>query len=415
MLLPPDCEDFKYPTEVVPHYGQAAKERKRWPRWEFECHAARLLLEGNSVGLFGLRRIGKSSSMEGVTELLRKASVIPITIELQGSNCIEDLVSELVNACERQREPTIANNIRGIFTDTMIRLPATVINTLRIRTGGAANAQAKQATPRDVFDFLQTILGSIAERLRKSEQKIVLILDELPFFCQNLHQHSDAKAGDITAFLAELRRWRSAGLPMLIGGSIGVHRLERDLGIDPNLLGDLNYDQLHTLEKEEAAAMTDALAKGCQFSFWTPDYTTVILDTVPAAYPAFFHKIFLELRKEARLQKLSVEKTKTIAVATTEEVLQKNFFPQFDHRLRYYEKGDADVAKTLFRTLSKNNEDIEAKVLGKAFPKDWTLEQRSRILSALIQDDFLKKPSKNQYSFATPLVSMWWSEQNSLI
>jgi hypothetical protein len=61
-----DCENQARPDRVLPHDGQAVRGEHRWPCWDLECPIARLLLEGNSLSLFGLRRIGKSSLLLGI-------------------------------------------------------------------------------------------------------------------------------------------------------------------------------------------------------------------------------------------------------------------------------------------------------------------------------------------------------------
>lgn len=409
------CEGSDRPEKLLPHYGQAARGENRWPRWDLECPIARLLLEGNSVSLFGLRRIGKSSLLVGIEDLVRKEGAVPVTVELQGANRIETLVAKLVEACERQGERGLADGIRSQYTSAVLRMPAAVRAVYRLVTGGGGDEHpGAQVGPKDVLDYLEVALGSLAERLKQSERPIVLILDELPFFCQDLHAQGGAEQRHVAAFLAELRRWRREGLTMLVGGSIGVHRLERDLGIDPNLFGDLNHEQLPPLTGADAAALVAALARGCAFAFWTSDHDRTVLAAPAAAYPAFFHSIFLELRRAARGRDLTVDETAAIAAAVTERQLQENFLPQFDHRLAYYEPAEAEVAMRLFRRLGQDPATLSAEELNAAFPEDWSLVPKTRLLHALKQDDFLRDIPGNRFAFATPLVAAWWAERGAL-
>ncbi len=410
----PDCEGLERPQTLLPHYGQAARGDNRWPRRDLECPIARLLLSGNSVSLFGLRRIGKSSLLVGIENLIREAGAVPVTLELQGANRIETLVGKLIQACEQQGERTLADGIRSLYASAGLRLPAAVRAVYRLVTGGAGETAESQAGPGDVLDYLEVALGPLAERLQQSERKVILILDELPFFCQDLHAQGGAEQRHVAAFLSELRRWRRDGLTMLVGGSIGVHRLERDLGIDPNLFGDLNHEQLPPLGAADALALVAALARGCAFAPWTDEHARGVLDAVPAAYPAFFHSIFLELQRAARARNLTPEQTGNIAAEATEKLLQSNFFPQFDHRLAYYEPAEAEVAMRLFRTLGPVTTAVSATDLGREFPEDWPLVRKTSLLTALKQDDFLQKLPGNRFAFATPLVAAWWSERDAL-
>ncbi|MDG4551161.1 MAG: hypothetical protein P9F19_17470 [Candidatus Contendobacter sp.] len=379
-----------------------------------ECPIARLLLTGNSVSLFGLRRIGKSSLLVGIEELIRKGKAVPVTLELQGAHRIETLVGKLMQACEKEGQGTLVDGIRSLYAGASTRMPAAVRAVYRLVTGGAGEGQESQAGVKDVLDYLEVALGPLAEKLQKSDRKIVLILDELPFFCQDLHGQGGADKRHVAAFLSELRRWRRDGLTMLVGGSIGVHRLERDLGIDPNLFGDLNHEQLPPLENEDAAALVAALVRGCAFDFWTPEHAQGVIAAPPAAYPTFFQSIFLELQRAARGRALTAERTGEIAVETTEKLLQDNFFPQFNHRLTYYEAAEAEVAMKLFRVLAREPTPIAADVLGKEFPEDWPLARKTALLAALRQDDFLQKLPGNHFAFAMPLVAAWWKEQDAL-
>ncbi len=201
---------------------------------------------------------------------------------------------------------------------------------------------------------------------------------------------------------------------MLVGGSVGVHRLERDLGVDPNLFGDLSHEQLPPLEDEDAAALVAALAQGCGLPTWTAEHAASVLASPPAAYPAFFHAIFLDLQRAARGRGLTAEKTASLAAQATERLLQENFFPQFDHRLAYYDPTEAEVAMRLLRQLARAGEPISTETMGGEFPEDWTLVRKTRLLTALLQDDFICKLPGNRFDFATPLVSAWWGERDAL-
>jgi hypothetical protein len=191
-MLLPECEGSDRPERLLPHCGQAARGENRWPRPDLECPIARLLLEGNSVSLFGLRRIGKSSLLVGIEELIRGAGAVPVTVELQGANRIETLVAKLVEACERQGERGLADGIRSQYTSAVLRMPAAVRAVYRLVTGGGDEHPGTQAGPKDVLDYLEVALGSLAERLQQSDRKIILILDELPCFCQDLQSQGGA-------------------------------------------------------------------------------------------------------------------------------------------------------------------------------------------------------------------------------
>jgi hypothetical protein len=415
-MLPTDCEDRPHPTRLVPHYGQAAVADSRWPRWDLECAIARLLLAGNSASLFGLRRIGKSSLIVGIECALRECGATPLTLELQGSNRIEHLVRKLVDACERDKATTLAERIRKTYADAGLGMPKGVRALFRLASGGGGDGEREQlADPTAALEYLEVALGPLAEALKQNEQRIVLILDELPFFCQDLQGQGGAQQRHISTFLAELRRWRREGLTMLVCGSIGVHRLERGLGVDPNLLADLKSEQLPPLSDAHASALVDALAEGCGFGFWGPDHRQAVLAAPPAAYPTFFQQIFIELQRAARARAPTPAETGTIAAAATDALLEKNFFPQFDHRLDYYESAQAECAMRLFRRLAADTEGagVPARDLGGEFPSDWPLVRKTALVTALIQDDFIRKLPGNRLAFATPLVAAWWAERGA--
>lgn len=222
-MLPTDCDEHPQPTRLVPHYGQAAVGDSRWPRWDLECPIARLLLDGTSVSLFGLRRIGKSSLILGIEDLLRAGGAIPVTLELQGSHRIEHLVRKLVEACERGKAGTLAERIRKTYADASLAMPKGVRALFRLASGGGDGEREHPADPTAALEYLEVALGPLAAHLNQNEQRIVLILDELPFFCQDLQGQGGAQERHISSFLAELRRWRREGLTMLVCGSIGVH------------------------------------------------------------------------------------------------------------------------------------------------------------------------------------------------
>lgn len=405
------CEDRPYPEAVVPHFGQAALGANRWPRWKIECKLARLLLAANSVSLFGLRRIGKSSVLAGIEMLIREQGAVPVTLELQGSHRIEALVGKLVEACEREKQHGLVEKIRDIYTGATLKAPAAVRAAYRLFSGGKETDDAASGVA-DVLPYLEMALGPLGDRLRQHDKKVILILDELPFFCQNLHGQGGAQPRHIAALVSELRRWRREGLTMLLAGSIGFHRLERKLGIDPNLFADLTHETLAPLD--DAERMIAALARGCRFDFWTEAHTLAIAAAPPVAYPGFFQAIFLDLEHAAVRRSLTVDETAALSARATQKQLEKNFFLQFDERLDYYDPAEQDAAMKLFRALGASAGSAAAKDLGVAFPEDWQLSQRTKLLTALTQDDFVEKLSEKRIAFASPMVAAWWDESDAL-
>lgn len=410
-MLPSDCEDRHYPTRLVPHYGQAAVADSRWPRWDLECPVARLLEDGISASLFGLRRIGKSSLTVGIEELLREQGLVPVVVELQGANRIEDLVRRLVDACGKAGERPLLDGLRQVYAETRAWMPAALRTGFALAFGQDAGHRERPADPNAALDYVEVALGPLAERLRANERRIVLILDELPFFCQNLLGAGGAQARQVGAFLAELRRWRREGLTMLVCGSIGVHRLERDWELDPNLFGDLKHEKLPPLAPSQAAAMVAALARGCGLAGWTGEHTAAVLAAPPAAYPAFFQDAFIDLRRTGAGPAPSPEQTGERARAAAYQLMQENFARQFDHRLRYYAPPEPDVALAIFRRLAAADAPVPAAELAGAFPDDWPPARRSALMSALIEDDFLCRHPGQRFAFATPLVAAWWAER----
>lgn len=406
-------EQKDYPTEITPHYGLAATGAKRWPRWKTECEISSLLLAGNCVSLFGLRRIGKSSVLAGLEDLLREGGAVPVALSLQGAHRIEALVGKLVDACEKEKQTNLVDKIRDIYIGTTLRAPAAVRAAYRLFASGRETDESV-AGAADVLSYLELALGPLGDRLREHDKRVVLILDELPFFCEDLNAQGGAQPRHITALITELRRWRDMGLTMLLSGSIGFHRLERNLGIDPNMFADFTHMQVPPLDGSEAEMMVLALAKGCRFAFWTEAHTAAVVAAPPAAYPSFFQSIFLALQLAAARNPLSVEDVAAIAVKTTDKQLENNFFPQFNRRLEYYEAAEQETAMKLFRIVAERQGRVEAKDLASIFGEEWTLPRRTKLLSALVQDDFLCKLDDKSIAFATPMVAAWWADTDAL-
>jgi hypothetical protein len=76
-------------------------------------------------------------------------------------------------------------------------------------------------------EYWELLAETVYAQAQDSTPKVVLFLDELPYFCEEQIEKG-VPVRDVDTFLATLRRWRQSGaIPMAIAGSIGIRHLVR--------------------------------------------------------------------------------------------------------------------------------------------------------------------------------------------
>jgi hypothetical protein len=195
-----------------------------------------------SVLLTGPRRMGKTSLLRAL-EAQPRPGWVALFIDLQGARSVDEPASRWRDALPAQARAEAEGASLGA------------------RAAGAALNLGDGAT-RDAWGDIQRLISTHLS-WHNEEHRLVVLLDELPWWLDDLESGG---AGEARAALANLRRLRGAlgdRLRMVYTGSVGLSGLAADLGASAEI-NDLHVVSLPPLEL--AAGMTlferDVVASG---------------------------------------------------------------------------------------------------------------------------------------------------------
>lgn len=204
-----------------------------------------------------------------------------------------------------------------------------------IAAGAREAIKLFSTTTGDIQDYFGVIAATITRALAGQDDKVVLIIDELPWLCRSILQ-ADTSTGRsrVDVLLAALRGWRGAGMRMLLMGSIGLVGLGREYQLDLSHLNDLTPLTVPPLDPEEAQALVNALAVGGKITGWTAAHTDILLEESAAFYPAILQRGFEKVTLGGRAAAL--DRIPDIFADHVRPELDAAFFQQFDNRVQRY-------------------------------------------------------------------------------
>ncbi len=361
----------------------------------------RLMKNKNSFLILGIRRIGKSSFLKQIAYLIETQSKTTVCIEL---------------GCAQYK--SILDFYKGIYG----KLPKSLKVKFKKLLSDSSSIPKKLIDGiTDIFDSVEVMdtkidfkdkamhysrpLEEIVSNFFKESKDVVLFLDELPFFFENL---KDEKNGinQITQVLVNLRDWRDSGLPMGITGSLNLHQQLDHLGISRKLLAGLNTIELDPLTREESKGLIQALLESEKCDWWKPEITDRLMGLLPDYVPYFLQYSFNELiNQECK----TVECVDEVFHNDIMSGLFKDFTYQFDERLKFFKSGNLEKAMLILDTVAKN-EDLKLSIIQNELGDNFDYE----ILTKLIDFEFLKLSGDQEYSFGLKIIKNWWITKRGL-
>jgi len=369
-----------------------------WPRPDVvdDIHA-RLTKHEQSVRLFGLRRIGKTSVLLELERRLREGgSLTVVRIDAQAFRRFGDflaaIVGELPEGRATERLRTAASNnpmLKSLFSAALRKI-------------GVENE--REAGFQNEFSHQAFWSGNIQEMFRNAGS-LVLLIDELPYMIRNMLVSGIYKPNDIESFLAELRGWRmNAGVRMVLAGSLGLAQIRRMYDVSVNdHIGDIHPRSLPPLMPDDAKAMVEELVRGEGGEGWTPELTKAVVDTAGDTWP-----IFLQLGCKAILD-AGIRDPGQVAgeiARSVRPIADEQFHTQFSTRLSRYGE-DERAARTILRTVVRA-EPVGFDLIDKALEEIDALERCDDLLDALREDDFIEFDTEARtVRTASRLVPVW--------
>lgn len=395
-----------------PRYGTHVFGDEFWPGAKPDPdELVERLIEGSSVAIFGLRRIGKSSLIAETRERLVARGHNALWIDLQKHNSLAGALAAILKA--------LADNTGMVariasWTDQTNTLPAPI----KAKIKSIISKKLDALSDGGVDDYAEALFDQIGLELAQLEpvERPIVIFDELPFLIVNavkeVAPEDQPKAvARLNRFLAILRHWRSVdvGVAMAICGSFSMAWLRREYGVEDGHLNDCEPIPIEEMERDEARKFVDACVAVSAPAGWADASADALLDILPAYYPGVIQLAHSKIR---HAHDASPKALKGKLRDLIEDALADTYYVQFDRRFRRYDRSERDRAARLFtRLATAKKTGFEEAVSLLASNPDSGDEQDGRDLLDLLQSDgFVIASRRRGVRYSSGLVSSWRSD-----
>ncbi|MEO6277859.1 hypothetical protein [Roseateles sp.] len=395
-------------SKNAPRFGTAVEGRNRFPRPALEEEFDDMIERSNGARLFGLRRTGKSTEARALCARLRlKEPGTPvIEIDAQGMASEATLLVEMLKKIPANAKSLSDRLMTAMTSDSGISQVAR--DAISKHTGGSADVQA-------YFGPLMQAL----ERTLTHQDKVVLVIDELPWLCRSILEH-DATQGRqrIDLLLASLRRLRDRGVRMLLLGSVGMAALLRQYGLHTEHLNDLGLLEVPPLADDEPADYLQWLVTGSEATGWTDKHSQQCLEECGAHYPAVIHLAFMKLSVGGRAAPLA--RIEAIFADKVRPDFDAAIYAQFDRRLQLYRQlpdGLSSLLPKLLDAAMRHPQQCAALADLRPLLAEGADDSDLRDALAILREDgFLSvrvpRNAAEQWRPASTLVVAWWAQSH---
>lgn len=361
----------------------------------------RYLNNGNSFIILGIRRTGKSSILKQIAFLIkeRKKSTVCIELDCQTYTSVLDFYKGLYSEMPK----TLKTRFIKTLKDSK-QLPTKLIDYV---TDFIDNVEISGTK----VDFHDKIIAyskpfeDIVATFFKNEKDVILLIDELPFFFENM-KGNPKQIKEITQVLSNLKSWRNAGLAMGITGSLNLHQQLDHYGISRKVLAGLNSIILDQFSYDESKEMITILLENENLKWWTDDITNKILELLPDYVPYFLQYAFNEIVTYEGKTPKDVEE---IYHNNIMPGLFKDFIYQFEERLGIFRGDTLNVAMRIMDEIAVKGT-VTLDELQESIPKIFEYN----ILTQLIDYEFLKLKNIQEYTYTLKIIRDWWTDKRGL-
>lgn len=350
--------------------------------------ATYLLQQGNSIALFGLRRMGKSSILKQLNILFEKDKYHSIYIDTQILSTRESFLMSIFKELPN----------KDIFYTSLTNiLPNPVLEKLKL---SSTNSEMEISFKKDIIDYFDEISKALARAI-SNDKKILLLIDELPYFFENMIDDNEPESmNHIKQILTMLRFWRNNGVCMAICGSIQIEYFLESIQLSNKLLSGLNHINIGAFSKEESFELLDALSKSNNITI-SKEKKEKILELIGDCTPFFIQNYFAQYI-------LNKPKTiKEMILMYDEKVfpnIDKEFLSQFNERFAEFTQEESIFVEQVFTLLDANSSMREKDM------KDKIKNFNKKVFLKLLSQEFIIN-HKNKISFSFNIVQKWWKNK----
>ncbi len=404
--------DHKFTMDkLTPRFGTHITGPYYWPGAVPSVHdVVAILQRGESIKCFGLRRIGKSSLLAEAARLLAQGDRPVIRLDLQRIATIPALLQNIIHALPHKSG--VLHSMTKWFSET-----TTLPSQVKAALGALLAQQLASSDNEDIDRYADRLFDETGRLLAAASpnDRPILILDELPMFCENVLNAAPAERRPqavtrLNTLLATLRNWRSIdiGVPMAIGGSVSMLWLQRQYGILIDNVNDCASIVVEPMPRAEAEAMVRAMIASVAPPQWAPDIAERLCDLVPAFYTGVLQYAFQQIRGLPALTTAELDALYPDRIA---DGLDENYYVQFNRRLARYAAAERRAANRLFEELLAAALTMPAALAILAPADDAWIDRE--LLDRLADDGFVHATRHGGVRFSSGLVRVWFAGPNA--
>ncbi len=375
-------------------------------------------LNKHNVLLLAPRRTGKTSVMYRMLDQPRDQwLVIPLNVE--DIKTPGDFIISLIDAINEYQPAYLRTLAKGwkFLTSVFSSIERVEVSEFKFQLRKRGNPEQKW----------QTRGSELIERVRKSDKKVLFIIDELPDMLNSMYRISPE---DFIAFLQWFRKIRNLSLKhnlrWLVGGSVNLIAVLDKLGVVKQV-NDLKTEPLPAFTNKEVATFVKSMFNNRDVRF---DDTVIprIGALLGTPIPLFLQMLTQELH---RLWKR--DRAKILSASQVDELYNKSLLGEMardklqHYRTRidvHYPPEEREAACHFLGQLSLSDKGLSNKTL---FQSYCTIEERrtnartgqtlsqafQRLMLHLQSDFYIEAKEDGRFDFSSRLLKSWWKKYYS--
>ena len=279
----------------------------------------------------------------------------------------------------------------------------------------------KKKADRPWKSLLIKTIEDLMSQKAKTDQRLVLFWDEVPYMIDNIRQQDGERAAaEVLDTLRSLRQ-EHPELRMVFTGSIGLHHVLARINaahVATAPVNDMYAIEVTPLAPADAAALAKALILGEKLVTKNLDQAAATIADEADCFPFYIHHVVSGLKRD-----LLPADPDQIHDLVQRQLVDPNDPWELGHfRTRipiYYPQGnDAKLVLLILDALATTDQPLGVSALQNAVNSQTdTLngpEHLRELLKLLHRDHYLTRTLSGEYEFRFPLIRRWWKLDRGL-
>lgn len=376
--------------------GPTAEGSKYFKRDKVERRIWRKIIDNHHVLFLAPRRVGKSSI---VIEMARTApeGYVCIWKNIQSDNSLQvfyermyDMAWECLDAFSKARS-SVAEFIK-------------TIKITKISKSGVSIERTEVDYRTEFFDLL--------EKVKESDVKVVLFLDEFPDVVWNIFKFEGAQAAE--KLLADIRSLDDAkfkkNFMLVLLGSVGLSHIVKKITGREDRINNLHKEYLQALSKEEARAFLAQITNGASMQI-DEVAEAHLLDKLGHYLPYFIQLLVEECDNLLEEDENPHLDNDTIDRAYTKLLHRNERFTDWDSRLSKYFEGKYPFLLEVLKECAHQNTLSIQKIFNISKKHQNESDFKKDLDDILVADGYIFEEG-GEYRFNSPLLRDWWKSRH---